>query len=64
MSETRVYVQDDYGEHWFYDPSTSCIRCVGSDVDSSQDGYYCIDLEDGIRLLIEYGYITPPEGLS
>ncbi len=50
----RLYVRDDQGERWYFDGDR--IRCVG---DASVDGgYACDSLEDGIRLLNQYGYIT------
>lgn len=56
------YVIDDNGYEWYYDTDTAHIRCVGSEVETSQDGYFCWNLEDGVELLIEYGYITPEKG--
>lgn len=52
-------VTDSYGERWYYDFNSAHIKCLGDD--TYQGGYPCNSLDDGIRLLIEYGYINDEE---
>ena len=55
-----IYVRDDLGHAWYY--SDGAIRLVlaelGGDVPFEENGYPCSNLEEGIELLNEYGYIT------
>lgn len=55
----RMYVKDDEGFFWYFDPEIGTIRMDGDD--SGDIGYFCSDLEDGYRELVELGYITPAQ---
>ena len=46
-------VKDENDQYWVYGGGK--IRCVGDD--SEDGGYYCSSFEEGIKLLIEYGYM-------
>lgn len=46
-------VKEDQDCYWVYGGGK--IRCVGDD--SEEGGYTCSSFEDGIELLIDYGYI-------
>jgi len=55
----RIYVRDDLEHAWFFEDGR--IRCVLAELDpdpENENGYPCDSLEDGIKLLNEYGYIT------
>lgn len=53
-NKTDLVVRDDLGERWRF--TGERIRCIG---DRTPDGgYHCDSLEEGIRLLNQYGYIT------
>ena len=73
------YIRDDLGYAWYF--KDGAIRLVLAELEdkvppelegkvpSDQNGYACVNLEEGIRLLNEMGYITgydddshPPHG--
>ncbi len=54
----RTYITDDLGYRWYY--TGQRIKCA-SDDSGADGGYFCDSLEDGFRLLVEYGYISNPE---
>jgi hypothetical protein len=46
-------VKDDNDQYWVYGGGN--IRCVGDD--SPDGGYECDSFEDGMRVLVEDGYM-------
>ena len=58
-----LFVLDDLGYAWFFKDGRIQLE---ESADIPDNGYDCESLEDGIRLLNEYGYITgerkPNEG--
>lgn len=59
-----IYIRDDQGHAWYYSEiqGRGKIRSVLGDLSTElgkgENGYDCDGLEDGIRLLNEYGYIS------
>lgn len=55
----RIYVADDLGELWYFDHRSARIKMHGDDsLPASERGYYCSNLQHGIRELKRTGYIT------
>ena len=54
----EIYIRDDQGRPWYFDGSY--MRCVTDDW-GEYGGYACSSLEDGVRLMNEYGIITGGE---
>jgi len=60
-----IYIHDDLGLAWYFQEDKDGqgrIKCVLADLDeivpAGENGYHCDSLEEGIKLLNEYGYIT------
>lgn len=51
-------VKDDQDYYWVY--GCGKIRCVGDD--SEEGGYWCSSFEEGIELLVGYGYMDELRG--
>lgn len=57
----QPHVVDDLGQTWRY--TGSRMRVDGDDT-GVKGGYLCDSFAAGVRLLIEYGYLTPPPSLE
>jgi hypothetical protein len=65
MKINKVYIKDDYGFLWFYNPKTGNIQVEGDDsLPKSQRGYACQGFQDGIKLLKQYKYLSNPQELT
>ena len=58
-----IYVRDDLGHAWYF--ADGSIRLVLAELDGDvpfeENGYPCSNLEEGIALLNDEGYITGTE---